>query len=103
MIFAIVLTYIRPIEEVQRHLDPHKAWLAAQLKQGRVICAGPLAAGGGGLILASCADEAELHAMMALDAFISQGVASYQAHGCTPALAAAGFPAHWVPQATFIG
>lgn len=103
MIFSIVLTYTRPIEEVQRHLDAHKAWLAAQLKQGRVICAGPLATGGGGLILASCADETELHAMMAQDAFISQGVASYQAHGCTPALAAAGLPAHWVPQATFIG
>ncbi len=103
MIFSIVLTYTRPIEEVNLHLDSHKAWLAAQLKQGRVICAGPLAAGGGGLILASCADEAELHAMMAQDAFISQGVASYQAHGCIPALAAVGLPAHWVPQATFIG
>lgn len=103
MIFSIVLTYTRPIEEVQRHLDSHKAWLAAQLKQGRVICAGPLAAGGGGLILGACADAAELHAMMAQDAFISQGVASYQAHGCIPALAAAGLPAHWAPQATFIG
>ncbi|NUT61879.1 YciI family protein [Herbaspirillum sp. C9C3] len=103
MIFFVVLTYLRPIEEVNQHLDTHKAWLAANLKQGRVIFAGPLAAGGGGLVLAACADEEELHAMMAQDCFVTHAVASYQAYGCAPALAAAGLPPHWAPQAKFVG
>ncbi len=102
MIFSIVLTYTRPVEEVNQHLDTHKAWLAANLKQGRVIFAGPLAIGGGGLVLAVCADESELAAMMADDSFIANGVASYAAHACEPALAATAFPVQWAPSARFI-
>ncbi|QDD66712.1 hypothetical protein EJD96_22385 [Herbaspirillum seropedicae] len=102
MIFSIVLTYLRPIEEVNQHLDTHKAWLADNLRQGRILLAGPLAAGGGGLVLAACADEAELAAMMAQDCFIAQGVARYTAHACEPALAAAAFPVQWAPSARFI-
>lgn len=99
MIYAVLLTYTRPIEEVNRHLEPHKAWLVDNVRQGRVIFAGPLESNNGGMILVSCDDRAALEAMMEQDAFIIHQVASYQAHACAPALASAAFPAHWVPDA----
>lgn len=102
MIYAVLLTYIRPLEEVSRHLEPHKAWLVDNVRQGHVIFAGPLESKGGGLILASCADREALEAMMEEDAFIVHKVASYQVHACAPALASAEFPIHWAPDAKFI-
>lgn len=102
MIHVIVLTYTRPLEEVNRHVDTHKAWLAANMKQGRVLVAGPLASQDGGVLLARCADQEELDAMMAQDSFIANDVASYQALAFTPALASALFPAQWAAAARFI-
>jgi uncharacterized protein YciI len=102
MIFSVTLTYTRPIEEVNQHLDTHKAWLAGNLRHGHVILAGPLEGGGGGLVLAVCEDRAELEAMMAQDSFIANEVASYQAWACTPALASIQFPVQWAPDAKLI-
>ncbi len=102
MIYAILLTYTRPIEEVNQHLEPHKAWLVENVRQGRVIFAGPLESKTGGMVLACCADRDALEAMMAQDAFILHKVASYEAVACVPALASAEFPAHWASGAKFI-
>ncbi|MBO9537876.1 hypothetical protein [Herbaspirillum sp.] len=102
MIYAVLLTYTRPIEEVNQHLEPHKAWLVANVREGSVIFAGPLESKTGGMILASCPNREALNVMMGQDAFIAHKVASYQAHACLPALASAEFPAHWAPDAKFI-
>ncbi|MBB5393775.1 MULTISPECIES: YciI family protein [unclassified Herbaspirillum] len=102
MIYAVLLNYTRPMEEVNHHLEPHKAWLVNNLRQGGMIFAGPLDSKTGGMILASCPNREALEAMMAQDPFIAQNVASYQAHACSPALASAEFPAHWAPGARFI-
>jgi len=102
VIFSVVLTYMRPIEEVNLHLDTHKAWLIDNVKQARVIFAGPLEDKTGGLVLATCTNREELDAMMAQDSFIRSGVASYHAHACSPALASLDFPARWASQAKFI-
>ncbi len=102
MIFSVILTYRRALEEVNQHLDTHKAWLVDNLRQGRVILAGPLEDKTGGMVLAVCADRNELESMMAKDSFISTGVASYQAYACSPALAAAQFPTRWAAEAKFI-
>jgi uncharacterized protein YciI len=102
MIFAIVLTYTRPVDEVSKHVDTHKAWLAANVKQGRVIVAGPLTSKAGGLVLANCADQMELDAMMEHDSYIANDVASYHAFAFTPTLASALFPAQWAAEAKVI-
>jgi len=102
MIYAVLLTYTRPIEEVNQHLDPHKAWLVDNVRQGRVIFAGPLESKTGGMVLACCPDREALEAMMEQDAFVAHEVASYQAYACAPALASAEFQAHWAPEAKFI-
>ncbi|KKB61013.1 hypothetical protein WM40_25710 [Robbsia andropogonis] len=102
MIFSVILTYLRPIDEVNQHLGTHKAWLAENVKAGRVILAGPQDNAGGGVVLAACADRTELDAMMAQDSFIRHGVAAYAAYSCKPALASLNFAYQWAPEAKFI-
>ena len=102
MLYTIVLTYTRPMAEVEPHLESHKAWLLTHLQQSRVIFAGPLEPRTGGLILAVCNDAAELDAMMRQDPYIAHEVAQFQAFACAPGLASADFPAKWAPDATFI-
>ena len=99
MIYTVFLTYARPMADVNAHLDGHKAWLVANVRTERILLAGPLEPRTGGLILATCADQDELDAMMARDPFIAHGVATYTSHACTPALVAADFPARWAPGA----
>nr|WP_198980550.1 YciI family protein [Herbaspirillum sp. ASV7] len=102
MIFTVIMTYLRPLDEVNLHLDTHKAWLANNVKAGRVILAGPQGDGRGGLVLAACADLNELNAMMNQDSFIHHGVASYEAYSCKPALASLDFAHKWAAEAKFI-
>ena len=52
MLYVITLTYIRPLEEVDAHLDTHRAWLAEHTRGGRILVAGPLAALRGGTLYA---------------------------------------------------
>jgi uncharacterized protein YciI len=102
MIYTVFLNYTRPMAEVNVHLDAHKAWLVANVRAGRIMLAGPLEPRTGGLILAACADQDELDAMMAQDPFIAHGVAAWESRACTPALAAADVPARWAPGAAAV-
>lgn len=102
MIHVVTLTYLRPLEEIERHLDAHKVWLIDNVKQGKLILAGPKEDRTGGLLLATCADRKQLDAMMAQDPFIDSGVACYEAYACVPALASLQFPPHWAASARFV-
>jgi uncharacterized protein YciI len=102
MLYSIVLSYISPMPEVNVHLESHKAWLIANVRDGRIVFAGPLEPRTGGFILASCNNQEELDRMMAQDSFITGNVAVYHSYACTPALAAADFSIKWAPDAKFI-
>lgn len=102
MIHVVTLNYLRPVEDINQHLDAHKEWLIDNVRQGKVILAGPMEGRTGGLLLASCSDREELDAMMAQDPFIESGVASYEVYACVPALASLQLPPHWAPLAKFV-
>lgn len=102
MLYSIVLSYTRPMPEVNQHLESHKAWLIANVQEGRIVFAGPLEPRTGGLVLASCVNREELDGMMARDSFIVHQVAEYRAYACTPGLASADFPLKWARDAKFI-
>lgn len=102
MLFSIALHYTGNAADIQPHLDAHRQWLVEHIKGGRIIVAGPLEPRTGGLILASCPDQAAMQAMMEQDPFIVEQVASYAALACQPALIASGFPARWATDAAII-
>ena len=76
--FVVLLDYLAETEVVDRHLAAHRAHLAEQYAAGRLLVSGPQVPRCGGVIVARCADRAELEAMMQRDPFIRHGVASYR-------------------------
>jgi uncharacterized protein YciI len=97
MLFIVTLTNARPIEEAQ--LDAHRAWLAANTRNGRIAVAGPLESRTGGLIIAHCADRTELDEMMARDPFVVEKLVEVNVAGVMPAIRHADFPARWATDA----
>ena len=102
MLFAIKLGYVRPIEEIQAHLDAHKAWLVRYAQAGNILAAGPLHEENGGFVLAYAGQPRDIEKMIAEDPFHIRGLATFDAQCCEPILCAAGFPAHWAAGARSI-
>jgi len=99
MLFIVTLTYVRPLEEVNKQLDAHRDWLVANTVAGRIAVAGPLEPRTGGLIVAHCGSRAELDQLMAEDPFVIEELVSVEVLCSTPALRHADFPARWAADA----
>jgi uncharacterized protein YciI len=89
-VFVLIARYLRPAEEVDRHLDGHRAWIVQHFEEGRFLLTARQVPLTGGLILASASGEAELRAAVAEDPFVVNGVAEYEILEFTPVRAAAG-------------
>ena len=91
--FVIVLTYVKPLEEVGRLLDDHNAYLDRNYRAGRFIASGRREPRTGGVILAQAASAAEIHATVTEDPFVRAGVAEHEVIEFVPSKHAAGFEA----------
>lgn len=91
--FVVVLTYIKPLGEVDAHLAGHRAWLASQYQAGAFIASGRQTPPVGGVILARAMSRPALDAILALDPFNQHGLANYQVIQFTPNLTHPGFAA----------
>ncbi|KPA99218.1 YciI family protein [Pseudomonas asplenii] len=99
MLFAITLSYIRPIEQVKAHLDAHKDWLVQFIKAGRILVAGPLQQQGGGFILAQGEGVSDIERMLAEDPFVVYQLVTFDIRCCEPAIRSSSFPEQWAPEA----
>ncbi|MCI3133629.1 YciI family protein [Phenylobacterium aquaticum] len=102
MLYAITLTYVRPKDEVQAHLDSHRQWLADEVTAGRILAAGPLESGAGGFILAFAQDRGEIDAMIRRDSFHVHGLATFDVQAFSAAIRAEAFPTVWAGDARAI-
>lgn len=102
MLFAITLNYLRPEQEVQTQLESHKTWLVDNIRQGRILFAGPLLGGTGGFILAYGEQEADIQQMIAADPFAIHQLAGFSIQTMTAAIRAERFPHTWAQQAKAI-
>jgi uncharacterized protein YciI len=99
MLYVVTLTYLRPRQDIQAHLGTHRDWLIEHARTGRIIAAGPLESGDGGVILAHCQSRDELDDMLQSDSFRVHGLAQYGVQAFDAALRAQAFPAAWAPEA----
>lgn len=76
--FVIELTYLKPLEEVERHLEAHRAYLAEQFANGLFLASGPKEPRTGGVILARVETSEQLAAVLARDPFVIHGIADYR-------------------------
>lgn len=92
MLYLVVITYLRPLAEVDAELEAHRAYLAEHYRAGHFLLSGPQEPRRGGVILARAESRAEVEAWVAQDPFHRAGVASYEIIGWQPLLRAAEVP-----------
>jgi uncharacterized protein YciI len=75
-VFVLLLTYTRPLDEVDALMRRHMAWLEEQYEAGRFLVSGRRIPRTGGVILARGDDRGEIEALAAADPFVTGGVAT---------------------------
>ena len=90
-VFVLLLTYVKPLPEVDALMREHMAWLKKGYADGRFLVSGRQIPRTGGVILARGDDRAEIEALAAGDPFVAGGVATcevvqFRASQTAPAL-----------------
>jgi uncharacterized protein YciI len=75
--FAIHSVYLKPLEEVDKYLGAHRAFLKSLYAQGITICSGPQVPRTGGFILMNAANKAKAMEIMEKDPYVINKVAEY--------------------------
>ncbi|OIN85723.1 MAG: hypothetical protein AUJ12_08390 [Alphaproteobacteria bacterium CG1_02_46_17] len=76
--FVILLHYLKPIEEVERIVVPHRAYLDQLYKDGVLLASGPQIPRTGGVLLAKGMDKEVLWELLHKDPFYTEGIADYK-------------------------
>ncbi len=74
--FVILLTYLRPVEEVDRFLEAHKSWVRQGFEDGVFLLSGGQRPRVGGVLLAHGVEREALASRVSSDPFVVEGVAS---------------------------
>jgi uncharacterized protein YciI len=75
-VFVLLLTYVKPLPEVDALMREHVAWLDEQYAAGRFLVSGRRIPRTGGVIVARGDDREEIEALAATDPFVRGGVAT---------------------------
>jgi uncharacterized protein YciI len=78
MYALVLIRYEKPLEEVAKHTDAHRAWLKQWNQRGIVLASGPFVPRTGGGLLVRAPDEATIHQLRDGDPFVIEGMASYE-------------------------
>ena len=84
--FIAILTYKKPLNEVDQFLTAHREYLAEHYAVGDFIASGPQTPRVGGVIMMKATDHASVDAIIAQDPFNINGIADYQIVEFTPTM-----------------
>ena len=84
--FIAILTYKKPFEEVDRHLQAHRDYLAVHYAAGDFIASGPQTPRIGGVIMMKAESRAAVDSIIAQDPFNINGIADYRIVEFTPTM-----------------
>ncbi|WP_248930055.1 YciI family protein [Paenibacillus hamazuiensis] len=76
--YVILLTYVKPLEEVDRLLPEHAAYLQKGYDEGKLICSGRKEPRTGGVIWARFESDDEVRQFIENDPFFRHGAATYE-------------------------
>jgi uncharacterized protein YciI len=88
--FVLIARYTKSIEEVDKLLDGHRAWIVKHMEAGRILLTARQVPLTGGLILARGESLDAVRAMISEDPFHSSGLAEYDVWEFDPVRAARG-------------
>ena len=86
--FIAILTYKKPLSEVDRFLATHREYLAKHYAAGIFIASGPQTPRVGGVIMMKADSRATIDAIIAEDPFHINGIADYQVVEFSPTMVA---------------
>ncbi len=75
--FALHSVYLKPVSEVDKHLEAHRAFLKTLYEKGITICSGPQVPRTGGFILMNAASKSEALGFMEQDPYVIHKLAVY--------------------------
>lgn len=75
--FVIIVSYLKPIEDVDKFLLEHRAFLELGYQKNYFITSGPQNPRTGGIILSQLKNKKELEAILSQDPFLREGIAHY--------------------------
>lgn len=84
--FIAILTYKKPLSEVDRFLAAHREYLAKHYAAGDFIASGPQTPRAGGVIMMKADSREAVDAIIAEDSFHINGIADYQIVEFTPTM-----------------
>lgn len=84
--FIAILTYKKPLEEVDRHLQAHRDYLAKHYAAGYFIASGPQTPRIGGVIMIKADNREAVDSIIVQDPFNINGIADYQIVEFTPTM-----------------
>lgn len=84
--FIAILTYKKPLSEVDRFLTAHREYLAKHYAAGDFIASGPQSPRVGGVIMMKAESREAVDAIIAEDPFHINGIADYQIVEFTPTM-----------------
>ena len=84
--FIAILTYKKPLSEVDRFLAAHREYLAEHYAAGDFIASGPQTPRIGGVIMIKAENHTAVDAIIAKDPFNINGIADYQIVEFTPTM-----------------
>ena len=76
--FVVLLTYVKPLPEVDRHMRAHVKFLQEHYAARTFIASGRQVPRKGGIVLARCASKEALVEIMQRDPFCQNGVATFE-------------------------
>lgn len=87
--FLILLTYTKPLAEVDRFVAEHRAFLERHYASGQFLLSGRKEPRTGGVILATAGQRSEIEDIVRRDPFHREGIAEYEIVEFVPTMAAA--------------
>lgn len=82
--FIIQLTYLTPLNEVDKYMQAHREFLDYYYKQGLLIASGPMKPRTGGIIIAATNDKVQLESIFKQDPYYLAEIAEYKFIEFTP-------------------
>ncbi len=84
--FIAILTYKKPLSEVDKYLQAHRDYLAEHYTAGDFIASGPQNPRVGGVIMIKASGRDAVNAIISQDPFNINGIADYQIVEFTPSM-----------------
>lgn len=78
VVFILLLKYLKPLEEVDKALEEHKAYLEKYYQSKKFFCSGRRNPRVGGVILCNATDINEVNQIIKDDPFYVQKIAEYE-------------------------